>query len=217
MFATKKPQSFVIEDGEYEAVIESITEKVNSNGKRYIEVACRIREGQPHARMSIYRKIWAAKTPSEDDVAVGGYLSWQVFEMADAAAIPEGKQFATLDDLFREVECRPVIVSVENQEYNGKSYAGVTGMRATERPLSDDERRIITATVEQNRRAREYVKTQKPAAAPAVPAAPAPRYETKAYTPPAPASQPAARPVTQTSMTPQFTPMEDPDTDKVPF
>jgi len=212
MFTTKKPQQFMIEDGTYEAIVEAITEKVNTNGKRYIEVACRVRDGQPHARALVFRKIWCAKTPSEDDAAVGGYLSWQVFEMADAAAIPEGKQFATLDDLFREVEGRPVIASVKNQEYNGKSYAGVTRLAATERPLTDDERRVIGATIEQNRRAREYAQAQQVSAAP--------RYETKAYTPPAPASKPAARPAArpaaQTSMTPQFTPMEDPD-EKVPF
>lgn len=212
MFTTQKPQRITIEDGTYEAIIETVAEKVNQNNKRYIEVACRIRDGQPHARTLVYRKIWAAKMPSKDDLAVGGYLSWQVYEMADAASVPEGKQFASLDELFREVEGRPVLVTVENSEYNGRSYPGVIGVSASGTPLADDERRMIAAAAEQNRRAREFARSQKAAAVPT-----APRYETHAYTPtPASAQSVPVSQAAQTRMTPSFIPLED-DLDNVPF
>ena len=112
MFTIKKPQPVSVPDGTYDAVIDSVEFRATNNGKRYIEASCRIRADQGVPQLRVPYKIWKAKNPGKDDIAVGGYLAFQLFNLADAAGIPAETNYNTMEDLFADLEGLPISVTV---------------------------------------------------------------------------------------------------------
>ena len=153
MFTIKKPQPVSVPDGTYDAVIDSVEFRATNNGKRYIEASCRIRADQGVPQLRVPYKIWKAKNPGKDDLAVGGYLAFQLFNLAEAAGIPAETNYNTMEDLFADLEGLPISISVESSEYQGRSYASVARVMPSERALSPEEQRDYADRREMERRA----------------------------------------------------------------
>lgn len=212
MFTTRKAPQFSLSEGVREAYVCDISEKINANNKPFIDVSFKIRQDveQPNRNAFVHEKIWMAKTPSEDDVAVGGYLSGRVFALAEYAEIPEGTSFRSLEDLFDAILGAPMQIMVRNTESGGRIYSEAEPQSASQVPLSQEMLQEV-ARAKQERRVRMQERANRPAIAPQPPVqqpaqqyAQQPmqqqmpyngRYQSNAYTPPA--------------QMPGFTPMDD--------
>jgi hypothetical protein len=206
MFTIGKAPQFFLSEGIREAYLADIAERVNTNNKPYIDVSFKIRADvdQPNANAFVHEKIWMAKTPTEDDMAVGGYLSGRVFALAECADIPEGTEFNCLEDLFNAVLGSVMQIMIRNTESGGKVYSEAEPRAASVVPVSQELLQEI-AKAKQERKIRMQEHANHPAQMPQPTQQYAQqqyspqqtgyngRYQTAAYTPPAqtPAFHPA--------------------------
>lgn len=195
MFTTKKTPQFFLQEGPREVYVCDIAEKVNTNNKPYIDVSFKIRPDvqQPNTGMFVHEKIWMAKTPDADDLAVGGYLASRVFFLAECADIPEGTAFNSLEDLFDAILGASMLIMIRNTESGGRVYSEAEPQSASQVPVSQEVLQEIART-KQERRVRMQERANRPQPAPqqnpqqqyAHQQMPYNgRYQTSAYTPPA--------------------------------
>lgn len=122
-----------IEDGKYEVLITQASEGATQGGSEYIDVRFTIRNDvqQKHANQIIFHKIWKSKE-------TGQYVMGMVQQLAKYAQLPNGQQYATIQDFFNALLGRPLVVEVKNEEseYNGKTYENlnVKNMENTQFP-----------------------------------------------------------------------------------
>jgi len=189
MFTTKKATSFVLAEGPREVYVEEIGEAVNKNGKPYIGVVFRIRKDvdQPNIGASARLNIYQAKDPTPDDRAMGGYQANRIYQLAECAAIPEGSNFATLDELFEAILGAPMMITIKNRVHDGQTYADVYVDAPSQRPLPPELQAEINRLKLERRVAAQERANRAPQAP--IPQAPAQaysgQYQSNAYTPPA--------------------------------
>ena len=108
-----------IQDGTYETVITKFEENATQAGTEYVDVRLTIRNDidQKYKNNIVFHRIWKAKATGKYDM--------RFFNTIGAAAqLQQGKQYSSIEELFRDFLGKPVRVTVKNEtsEYNGKTY-----------------------------------------------------------------------------------------------
>ena len=113
--------------GTYEAVIKAAFENTTPNEAMFINIPIIIRNDveQPYRNAYVWHSIWRKKEPNKLDQACGGYNAAQINAIGKAAAIPNGKSYGSLDELFAELKGRPISVKIKHETYNDKTRAKV--------------------------------------------------------------------------------------------
>jgi hypothetical protein len=126
----------LIPEGVYEAVIKAAFENTTKNGAMYIDIPLIVRNDieQPRKNVHIFHKIWKKKEPNEHDRRCGGYIAAQINAISKAAGIPNGKPYASLEELFNDLYHKPVLVSVKHEEYNNQPQAKVDWVQPSKNP-----------------------------------------------------------------------------------
>lgn len=116
-----------IKDGNYEVVVTKMEEATTKNGAEHVDVRLTVRndlQQQEHKNQIIFHKVWKAK-------ATGKYDMRFFNTMGKAAQLQQGKQYASIEELFKDFLGKPVKVQVKNEtsEYNGKTYENLNVKR----------------------------------------------------------------------------------------
>ncbi len=79
----------------------------------------------------IFESIWKKKNPNEDDQSIGGFDYGRLMAIADAAKLPDGKEYADLGAFLAELKGKPLRVHLYHDPYEGKVYEKVDIHAAT--------------------------------------------------------------------------------------
>lgn len=115
-------------EGEYEVLIESaeIREFTRYDSTKTAKIAFRyvIRNDvdQKFQNGKIFHDVWKKKEPNEDDLSVDGFNYGQLMAIANAAALPDGQDYPTLEDFFAVLIDKPIKVHLYHDPYEGKTY-----------------------------------------------------------------------------------------------
>jgi len=128
--------SELIPVGEYECIIKYAGEGATKGGTMYMGVTLVIRNDvdQPCKNKYIWHHIWQKKEPSPADLACSGYSSKQINAVSKAAKLPNGKSYDSLTDWADELKNKCVRVTVEHEEYQGKTNARVKWVNESKFP-----------------------------------------------------------------------------------
>lgn len=126
----------LLPEGNYEMVIKSACEDVTKGGTQYISIPMVVRNDieQKFQNMYLWHQIWRAKSPTKTDQAFGGYLSAQLLRICQAAGIPKGTQFESLQDLLDALKGKPLNVTVYHDEYQNQTSAKLKYSNTTKFP-----------------------------------------------------------------------------------
>lgn len=120
-------------EGEYECMIEQAAESATLKLTPFLDIRLRIRTDVPNPCAGIlFHRIWKKRQPTPADIACEGYVAWQVQSLSKAAQLPDGKEYATLDDWCADLIGRCIRVTVEHEEYNGRKRARVQHVDVSE-------------------------------------------------------------------------------------
>lgn len=127
--SSKASEGYTIRpEGDYEVLIESaeIMEFVRYDGTKTARIAFRyvIRNDvdQKFQNGKIFHNVWKKKEPNEDDLSVDGFNYGQLMAIANAAALPDGQDYPTLEDFFAALIDKPIKVHLYHDDYNDKCY-----------------------------------------------------------------------------------------------
>jgi hypothetical protein len=125
--------NYTVKPGKYEAVVKSTTINENKNGKQRIQIVLTIRNDVEQAGKNkcYFYDIYKALDPSPNDNAIGGFIFNFVMKIAQACSIPANSTFESLDDLLKALVGKPVLMTVGEEEWNGKTYEKVTNVEQT--------------------------------------------------------------------------------------
>jgi hypothetical protein len=128
--------SELIPEGEYECIIKYAGEDATQKGTVYMGATLVVRNDidQPCKNKYIWHKIWQKKEPSPADLACNGYSSKQINALSKAAKLPNGKKYESLSEWCDELKDKIVRVTVEHEEYNGKTNAKVKWVNESKFP-----------------------------------------------------------------------------------
>lgn len=151
-------------EGDYEVIIDTAEVTRTQSGKDKINVVYVIRNDVQQAYQNglIFDSIWKKKEPNEDDQSIGGYNFGQLMAIADAAKLPDGKEYAGLDDFLAELKGKPLRVHLYHDPYEGKIYEKIDRHEPT----------TLTAVKHKAKGKSAPAQTAAPMAAPAQNAAP---------------------------------------------
>lgn len=101
-----------VKDGDYEATVEKMGERVSKNGSRSISIQFRIRSDveQEEKGRVVFDDIWAEKDHPEY------YNRRRINQLLGALKCPEGQEFQSASDVARWCTGGQVIVAVRNEE-----------------------------------------------------------------------------------------------------
>lgn len=152
-------------EGDYEVIIDTAEVTRTQSGKDKINIVYVIRNDVQQAYQNglIFDSIWKKKKPNEDDQSIGGYNFGQLMAIADAAKLPDGKEYAGLDDFLAELKGKPLRVHLYHDDYNDKWYEKIDRHEPT----------TLTAVKHKAKGKSAPAQTAAPATAPAQNAAPA--------------------------------------------
>lgn len=111
-------------EGDYEVIVDTAEVTRTQSGKDKINVVYVIRNDVEQAYQNglIFESIWKKKNPNEDDQNIGGFDYGRLMAIADAAKLPDGKEYAGLDDFLAELKGKPLRVHLYHDDYNDKWY-----------------------------------------------------------------------------------------------
>lgn len=111
-------------EGDYEVIIDTAEVTRTQSGKDKINIVYVIRNDVQQAYQNglIFDSIWKKKEPNEDDQSIGGYNFGQLMAIADAAKLPDGKEYADLGAFLAELKGKPLRVHLYHDDYNDKWY-----------------------------------------------------------------------------------------------
>lgn len=125
-------------EGDYEVVIDTAEIDVNKNGKEYIKLVYVIRNDvtQNYQNGLIFHSIWKKSDDkqNDDDRSIGGFNFGQLMAVVEAANLPDGKEYATLDDLLSELVGKSIKVHLYHDDYNDKWYEKIDRHMPTDFP-----------------------------------------------------------------------------------
>lgn len=142
-------------EGEYEVVIRNIEERTTPNGATGLNLSLVIRNDveQNYKDRYIFYTLWKRKEPTAADKQVQGYGFNQVMRLAKSAGLPSGKAYETLQDMCKDLMNRPLKVTLEHREYNGKIQENVKYVNASEHPdckhVFKEKKQVTADTVAQ--------------------------------------------------------------------
>lgn len=70
----------------------------------------------------IFESVWKKKSPNEDDQNIGGFDYGRLMAIADAAKLPDGKEYADLNEFLAELKGKVLRVHLYHDPYEGKIY-----------------------------------------------------------------------------------------------
>ncbi len=111
-------------EGDYEVIIDTAEVTRTQSGKDKINIVYVIRNDVQQAYQNglIFDSIWKKKNPNEDDQSIGGYNFANLMAIANAAKLPDGKEYADLNALLAELVGKPLRVHLYHDDYNDKWY-----------------------------------------------------------------------------------------------
>lgn len=128
----------LIPEGAYECVIRSAFVNATPGGALYFSVRLTVRNDVPQQcqNRNIYHAIWQKnkEKQTEDDKKVDGYSYKQLMNLCQAAGIEKGKSYETLDDLGEDLKGKCILVTVEHNEWNGKTSVRIKWTNRTKHP-----------------------------------------------------------------------------------
>lgn len=109
-------------EGEYECIIVKCEERTTKNGATGLNFAYVIRNDveQKFKNGYIFDTLWKRKEPTDADKSVNGYGFNQIMALGKAAQLSDGKDYGSLDEFINELKNKPIRVTIEHEEYNGK-------------------------------------------------------------------------------------------------
>lgn len=120
-------------EGDYEVIIDTAEVARTQSGKDKINIVYIIRNDVEQAYQNglIFESVWKKKNPNEDDQNIGGFDYGRLMAIADAAKLPDGKEYADLDAFLAELIGKPLRVHLYHDPYEGKVYEKVDKHIAT--------------------------------------------------------------------------------------
>ena len=114
-----------VENGVYEGLITGYEYKETQKGRKYISLNIVIRNDieQKFKNSNLFYSIWTTQKP--DVKTIEGYVLFNIATVAKACGLPEKIDANSLDELLSMFIKKPVRVTVEQGEYNGKTYANI--------------------------------------------------------------------------------------------
>ena len=126
----------LVAPGSYECRIVEAFTNATSGGTLFFSVRMAIRDDveQPHKGRIIFHRIWRKKEPTAEDMTVDGYSFKQLMSLCRAAQLPNGKSYASLDDLGNDLAGRDLKVTVEHEfnDYRGETEVRVKWLNKTD-------------------------------------------------------------------------------------
>lgn len=115
-----------VENGVYEGLITGYDYRITQNGRKSISLNIAIRNDieQKFKNSNLFYNIWATDKP--DVRTIEGYVSFSIATVAKACELPEKINVSSLNELLALFIKKPVRITVEQKEYNGKTYANIT-------------------------------------------------------------------------------------------
>lgn len=122
--------------GRYECIVKDAVPAVTKNGAPYLDIRFVIRNDvdQKYQNKYIFHSIWKKKEPTEQDKQVDGYSFAQLMSLANAAKLPSGKNYASVEDLCKDFVGKCANIEIEHHEYNGKTSERVKYCNQTAYP-----------------------------------------------------------------------------------
>lgn len=126
----------LLPEGKYECVIKDAFPSETRKGTPYLDIRLVIRNDveQKYKNKYIFHSIWKKKEPSEQDKQVDGYSFKQLMSLANAAGLPSGKNYASVEELCKDFVGSCVNVETEHDEWDGKINVRVKYCNKTEYP-----------------------------------------------------------------------------------
>lgn len=111
-------------EGDYEVIIDAAEVAKTQTGKEKINVVYVIRNDVAQACQNglIFESVWKKKSPNEDDQNIGGFDYGRLMAIADAAKLPDGKEYADLNEFLAELKGKVLRVHLYHDPYEGKIY-----------------------------------------------------------------------------------------------
>lgn len=128
--------SSLLPEGKYECIVKDAFPSETKKGTPYLDIRLVIRNDveQKYQNKYIFHSIWKKKEPSEQDKQVDGYSFKQLMSLANAAGLPSGKNYASVEELCKDFVGKCVGVETEHDEYDGKTNVRVKYCNKTEYP-----------------------------------------------------------------------------------
>lgn len=128
--------SSLLPEGKYECIVKDAFPSETKKGTPYLDIRLVIRNDveQKYQNKYIFHSIWKKKEPSEQDKQVDGYSFKQLMSLANAAGLPSGKNYASVEDLCKDFIGKCVNVETEHDEHDGKTNVRVKYCNRTEYP-----------------------------------------------------------------------------------
>lgn len=115
--------------GDYEVVVAKAKEDITKNGAEYIYLHLIIRNDldQAHKNQYLFGSIWKGKE-------TGQYHKGILNAVAKSLQIENGKKYNSLEEMLGDFVRKTAKVTVEHEEYNGKTNARVKGWNPSNFP-----------------------------------------------------------------------------------
>lgn len=123
-------------EGDYEVLVMKIEERVTPKGKTGLNLSMVIRNDveQPYQNGFIFHTLWKRREPTAEDMQVNGYGFGQMMALAQAACLPDGKDYADLGEFLGEIAKKPLRVTVKHEVYQNVKRERVSFLQATQFP-----------------------------------------------------------------------------------
>lgn len=120
-------------EGDYEVIIDTAEVAKTQTGKEKINVVYVIRNDVAQACQNglIFESVWKKKSPNEDDQNIGGFDYGRLMAIADAAKLPDGKEYANLNEFLAELKGKVLRIHLYHDPYEGKIYEKIDKHAAT--------------------------------------------------------------------------------------
>ncbi len=137
-FSTNYEEENLLPEGDYECIILAAFVNSTPGGALYFSVRLAVRNDVPqkYRNRNIFHAIWQRRPEkqTEDDKKIDGFSYKQLMNLSQAAGIPKGKSYETLDDLGHDLKGRCVRVTVGHDEWNGQTNVRVKWSNKTKFP-----------------------------------------------------------------------------------
>ena len=127
-------------EGDYEVLIDSAKiedfPKADGTTTQRIKLKYVIRNDveQKYKNAYLFNDIWKKKEPNEDDLSVEGFNFGNLMAIADAAKLPDNKEYESVSAFLADLAGKPVKVHLYHNLYNGNTYEKIDEHKPTDFP-----------------------------------------------------------------------------------
>ena len=135
-YSNVKEGSDLLPEGAYECIITLAASSSTKSGISCFEIHFVIRNdvSQSYGNRIIFHSMFRKKEPIEADNAVDGFSYAQIMKLAKSAELPSGKNYASLDDMGKDLVGKCVLVTTYHDPYKGKMNSRVKYIDKTKFP-----------------------------------------------------------------------------------